>query len=108
VANTSLDATLNVPIKTALGRRYQQLRRSLLRGNLKRKPTVAEAVALNRAAALTLRAEAALHDPTVTANDLVRLDRLATAARRACADLIRAGTRPKVSTADWLHMGSKR
>ena len=70
-----------------LDARIAQLRRAFGRG-LGRKPDTTEQLALDRAARLTARAEAAAHDPNVTANDLVRIDRLAAAARREMFNLL--------------------
>jgi hypothetical protein len=54
------------------------------------KLTRLEQIALNRATAMTLRAENALGDPSVTHNDAVRLDHAASAARREWQRLVDA------------------
>ena len=71
--------------------RLGELRRSLQR-QLKRKPTVFEKAALDRAALMLLRAEQAARDPTATSNDVVRL---ANASRRALRDFERMARRPE-------------
>jgi hypothetical protein len=57
----------------ALKRAYQR--------ELGRKPTLIQTTLINRACMLTAKAEAAALDPSVTANDLVRLDNKAQQAR---------------------------
>jgi hypothetical protein len=64
---------------------------------MRRRPTTQELLELERATLLALRAEEALHDPAVTANDLVRLQRLATQARDRCAEMIRRASIPSLS-----------
>jgi hypothetical protein len=62
-------------------------RRHLLRGN--GKPSTLEAHALRRAAVLTARAEAAAADPSVSVDEIVRIDNAAARARAAFAKVIR-------------------
>src|SRR5262249_45727001 len=66
-------------------RRIRELRRAFQRV-LKRRPTVIERTAMERAARLTARAEAAALDPAVTLDDLVRIDNLAARARARLGD----------------------
>jgi hypothetical protein len=69
-------------------RRMRQLRRLFL-NDLRRKPTAAEAAALDRAVRLSLRAELAAVDPHVCLDDVVRVDNAAArGARKAWARLI--------------------
>jgi hypothetical protein len=63
--------------------RISYLKRVYAKG-LGHKPSTLQAAAIHRAAALAVRLEAALLDPDITANDLVRLDG---AARRARLDM---------------------
>ena len=74
-------------------RRTKQLRRAYQK-QLGRKGTVVELSAIDRAVALTVRAEQAAADPTVSANDLVRLDNAAARARASMFDLIAAKPAP--------------
>jgi hypothetical protein len=68
---------------------------------MRRRPTTEESLELERATSLTLKAEAALHDSsTVSANDLVRLQRLARQARERCVAMIRSGAAPSLTAAD--------
>jgi hypothetical protein len=68
-------------------RRMRQLRRLFL-NDLRRKPTAAEAAALDRAVCLSWRAEAAVLDPHTCPDDVVRLDNAAARARKAWARLM--------------------
>src|SRR5262245_22464001 len=67
--------------------RVKQLRRAYQR-QLKRRPTMIERTAMERAARLTSRAEAAAVDPNVPADLVVRLDNAAARARSKLGDLI--------------------
>jgi hypothetical protein len=69
--------------KDSLAKRICALRRAYAVG-LGHKPSTIQAAAIMRAATLQAQAEAALHDPTITINDRVRLDG---AARRAIRDM---------------------
>ena len=60
--------------------RLQQLKKAYQR-ELRRKPTSVQSQLMDRAALLTVRAEAAVYDAKTTANDVVRLDRAAQRAR---------------------------
>lgn len=73
------------PVKRALAR-LSQIRRALQRANMRRRGTMIELAALDRAALMTLRAEIAARDPNATSCDVVRLDN---AARRARQDFER-------------------
>jgi hypothetical protein len=64
----------------AQARRVLALKRAYQR-ELAHKPTLIQKTLIDRAAVLTAKAEAAALDPTVTANDLVRLDNKAERAR---------------------------
>jgi hypothetical protein len=75
-----------------LARRIASLRRSYSRG-LARRPTHAQASAMMRAARLTAMAEAAAADGT-TLNDLVRIERLASVARREMQELLAVAKSP--------------
>src|SRR5215472_13290899 len=68
--------------------RLAELRRDLQR-LLRRKPTRFERTLLDRAALLTLRAEAAVRDPKADSNSVVRLDNVARRVRslRLCQAL---------------------
>jgi hypothetical protein len=72
---------------TAQERRMAQLRRAYQRV-LRRKPTMIERAAMERAARLTARAEVAALDPDATLDDVVRIDNAAARARARLADLI--------------------
>jgi hypothetical protein len=61
-------------------RRTSALRRAFQR-ELGRKPTCLQRTAMDRAATMTAKAEAAAFDPATTANDVVRLDNAAARAR---------------------------
>ena len=61
-------------------RRTLALKRAFQR-ELSRKPTCLQRTAIDRAATLTAKAEAAALDPVTTANDVVRLDHAAARAR---------------------------
>src|SRR5262245_1929194 len=80
-------------------KRITELRKAFQRC-LRRKPTMIERTAIERAARLTARAEAAAIDPDVTLDDLVRIDNLAARARARLADLIGEplGKRRKVAS----------
>jgi hypothetical protein len=69
--------------KSSLSERIYRLRKAFAVG-IGRKPSTIEAAAMTRAATLLAQSEFALHDPTVSINDRVRLDG---AARRAIRDM---------------------
>lgn len=68
-------------------RRVFALKRAFQR-TLGRKPTLLQQTLIDRAAVMTVRAEAAASDPTVSIVDLVRVDNAAARARQAMAALI--------------------
>jgi hypothetical protein len=70
--------------------RLAQLKRAYQRA-LGRHPTTVQRTAIQRAALLTVRAEASAFDPTASSNDIVRLDN---AARRARNDMLRTFEKP--------------
>jgi hypothetical protein len=71
---------VNSPICIAQARRVLALKRAYQR-ELAHKPTTIQKTLIDRAATLTALAERAALDPSVTANDLVRLDNRAERAR---------------------------
>jgi hypothetical protein len=79
---------MSSPIATP-ERRVAELRRAFMRC-LRRKPTMIERTAVERAARLTARAEMAALDPSATLDDVVRLDNCAERARSKLSDLIGA------------------
>jgi len=79
----------DTPAISAADRLHELLR--AYQRQLKRRPTTVERVAMQRAALLTVRAEAANYDAKATSNDIVRLDN---AARRARADFERLIAKP--------------
>jgi len=82
------------PVATVLEARAKQLQRAYQR-QLRHRPTMHQRQLMRRASTLTARAEQAALDLSVTANDLVRLDRCAAHARRLMfAELARP--KPKV------------
>ena len=91
------------PPRAAQERRIAELKRAYQRV-LRRKPTMIERTAMERAGRLTARAEAAAVDPAVTIDDLVRLDNAAARARARLADLIgglgRRNVRPAPDSGD--------
>jgi hypothetical protein len=77
--------------------RQAQRRREIYRALKRQLPirlTAAQRIVLSRAADMTWRAEIAMASADVTANDLVRLDRVAASARNAWAQLVRAHKPP--------------
>src|SRR5262245_37699757 len=73
----------------ASDRRIAELRRAFQRA-LRRRPTMIERTAIERAARLTWRAEVAAVDPNATLDDVVRLDNAAARARSRLEALIGA------------------
>jgi hypothetical protein len=68
--------------QVAQARRVLALKRAFQR-ELGRKPTLLQRTLIDRAAVLTAKAEVAALDPTISANDCVRLDGAAARARAA-------------------------
>jgi hypothetical protein len=92
----------------AQARRKSELYRALKR-ELPVRLTARQKIALNRAVNLTHKAELAALDPDITANDLVRLDRCAAAARAAwsrVADTHKQQHREAVPTLQELMAGA--
>jgi hypothetical protein len=73
--------------ESPLEKRIGYLKRIFARG-IGRTPTAKQKLALVRAATLTARAEQAMSDPLISANDAVRLDGAAARARRELQHLI--------------------
>jgi hypothetical protein len=76
----------------ALKKRIDHLRKAYAKG-LGHRPSTLQAAAIDRAARLSARAEAAACNPDISANDLVRLDGCASRARDAMEALLKA-TKP--------------
>jgi len=79
--------TAESTIESPLAKRIEYLKRLFARG-IGRTPTAKQKLALQRAALLTAKAEAALASPLTSANDAVRLDGCAARARRELQQLI--------------------
>jgi hypothetical protein len=79
--------TIDNDTESPLAKRVAYLRRLFGRG-VGRTPTAKQKLLLARAALLTARAEQALSDPLISANDAVRLDGAAARARRELQQLI--------------------
>jgi hypothetical protein len=80
-------------------RRTLALKRAFQR-ELGRKPTCLQRTAIDRAATLTAKAEAAALDPLTTANDVVRLDRAAARARAEMFAMFAAKREPDDGASD--------
>jgi hypothetical protein len=82
---------------SSLSDRVTYLKRAYARG-LGHKPTTLQSAAIQRAAVLSAKAEAAALDPNVTPNDLVRLDHAAARARRDMEHALQRVRKPDVPT----------
>jgi hypothetical protein len=80
-------------------RRTSALRRAFQR-ELGRKPTCLQRTAMDRAATMTAKAEAAALDPATTANDVVRLDNAAARARAEVFAMFAAKREPDDAASD--------
>jgi hypothetical protein len=80
-------------------RRTSALRRAFQR-ELGRKPTCLQRTAMDRAATMTAKAEAAALDPATTANDVVRLDNAAARARAEMFAMFPAKREPDDGASD--------
>jgi len=80
-------------------RRTLALKRAFQR-ELGRKPTCLQRTAIDRAATLTAKAEAAALDPVTTANDVVRLDHAAARARAEMFTMFAAKQAPEDDASD--------
>ena len=80
-------------------RRTSALRRAFQR-ELGRKPTCLQRAAMDRAATMTAKAEAAALDPATTANDVVRLDNAAARARAEMFAMFAAKREPDEGASD--------
>jgi hypothetical protein len=89
----SVDTPAMPSASDALTSRMRQLKRAYQRA-LKRRPTEIERTAMERAARLTVRAEAAALDPNATLDDVVRVDNAAARARAKLSDLIGLRRKP--------------
>ncbi len=89
----------------AQARRVRTLKRAFQR-ELGRHPTVVERAAMNRAAVLSARAEAAAIDTSISLEDVVRIDNTASRARAAW-DRLR-GKRPATSIARYVERHRER
>jgi hypothetical protein len=99
---TASDVQMEIaPRPSRAQRRLDELRRQMQR-QLGRKPTSVEKTAMERAALMTLRAEAAMYDANCDPNDLVRLDNAAKRARDAFEKLITPQAKPELSLGDIL------
>jgi hypothetical protein len=93
---TVLESRDQVAVMSAQGRRTLALRRAYQRA-LAHKPTMIQKSLIDRAAVLTALAERAALDPTVTANDLVRLDNKAERARAEMFEAFGERQKPALS-----------
>jgi hypothetical protein len=82
IGRPKMDAQVSVisSVSGAQVRREIVLKRAFQR-ELGRKPTCLQRTAMDRAATMTAKAEAAAQDPETTVNDVVRLDHAAARAR---------------------------
>jgi hypothetical protein len=76
-----------VPIRTEPNKRVQQLKRSFQRV-LRKRPTMVQRTAMERAAVLSYRAELAARDPTADLDAVLRADKAAAAARAMLGELL--------------------
>jgi hypothetical protein len=74
---------------------YRMVRTALVRRYVRRKPTTREASALNTAALLLVKAEAATTDPGISADALVKYNAAARRAVAMLADIAMERTPPK-------------
>jgi len=91
---TAMSAVSQVQVRRTLA-----LKRAFQR-ELGRKPTCLQRTAIDRAATLTAKAEAAVLDPLTTANDVVRLDHAAARARAEMFAMFAAKQEPNDGASD--------